>query len=144
MNGMKKNSNHLQAGFSTVELLITLVVIGVVFGAFLTSFNTIQNINKKGLDIANANSLAFAKMQEYENKAFTNLQTTTPTGSLQQVEDFTANLPGTLEAPRVGKVYINTLSPTLKQVVVDIQFGSGDSLRQVQYANFIQKNGLGR
>lgn len=131
-------------GFSIVELLITLIIIGVAFGAFMLTFTTIQNINKKSLDVAGANSMAFAKMEEYENKAFNTIPNTTPTGTLVEVEDFSNSLSSKLEKPRVGKVYVNTVSGTLKQVVVKIEFGSGDSIRRIQYANFIQTNGLGR
>src|SRR5690606_23059137 len=102
------------AGFSTVELLITLIVIGVVFGAFLTTFTTIQIINKRALDIDTAGNLAFSKIQEYENKSFDQLPDTTPVGSLQEVEDFSSDLPDSLESPRVGKVYVNSVSTTLK------------------------------
>lgn len=133
-----------EAGFSIVELLITLVIIGTTFGAFMVTFTTIQNINKKSLDIANANSIAFAKVQEYENKAFADIPITSPQGTLQLVESFTSSLPVSLEAPRVGEVYVNTYSTSLKQVIVNITFGSGDSQRQIQYANFIQANGIGR
>lgn len=131
-------------GFAVVELLITLIIIGVAFGAFVTTFTSIQNINKKSIDINTASALAFAKLQDYENLTFASLPTTSPLGTLQQVEDFSASLPTSLEKPRSAIVYINTSSSTLKQIVVDIKFGSGASQRQVQYANFIQKNGLGR
>jgi Tfp pilus assembly protein PilE len=131
-------------GFSVVELLITLVVIGVTFGAFVTSFTSIQNIYKKAIDINYANAAAFAKLQQYENLNYNSLPNTAPQGTLQQVEDFSASLPTTLQKPRTGIVYINTVSSTLKQVVVDVRFGSGPSERQVQYADFIQKYGVGR
>lgn len=137
-----KSSN--EAGFSLVELLITMIIIGVLFGAFLVTFTSIQNINKKALDINAANTIAYAKVQEYENKNFTDLPTTTPTGTLVQVENFSSSLPNSLESPRVATVSVNTVSSTLKQVVVNIQFGSGPSQRTIQYADFIQKNGLGR
>lgn len=131
-------------GFAVVELLITLIIIGVAFGAFVTTYTSIQNINKKSIDINTASALAFAKLQEYENLTFSSLPATAPLGTLQQVEDFSSSLPTSLENPRSAIVYINTTSSTLKQVVVDIKFGSGDSQRQVQYADFIQRNGLGR
>jgi len=133
-----------ESGFAIVELLITLIIIGVAYGAFMITFTTIQSINKKALDINKANTLAFAKVQEYENRNYTALPATAPTGTLQEVEDFSASLPTTLEAPRVGKVYINTNSSNLKQLVVTIEFGSGGAKRIVQYGDFIQKNGLGR
>lgn len=133
-----------QTGFSLVELLITMIVIGVLFGAFLVTFTSIQNINKKALDINTANTIAYAKVQEYENKNFSSLPNTTPTNTLVQVEDFSSSLPNSLEYPRVATVSINTMSTSLKQVIVNIQFGSGPSQRTIQYADFIQKNGLGR
>lgn len=140
MRSLRDNSD----GIAIIELLITLIIIGTAFGAFMATFTTIQNINKKAIDLSKANALAYAKVEEYENKNFNTLPTTTPTNSLVEVEDFSASLPTTMEKPRVGKVYVNTLSNSLRQVVVTITFGSGPSQRQVQYGNFIQKNGLGR
>lgn len=133
-----------QKGFSIVELLVTLIVIGVVFGAFMTTFTSIQSINKKSIDLNAANTVAFAKMQHYENTAFSSLPNTTPQNTLQQVEDFSSSLPSNLAAPRVATVHINSISPSLKQVVVNVQYGSGGTQQTVQYANFIQKNGIGR
>lgn len=133
-----------QSGFSAVELLITLIIIGVFFGSFTLAFTSIQSINKKANDVMDANQLAFSKVQEYENKSFNNIPAPSPGGSLVEVENFSASLPVKLENPRVGKVYVNTVSPTLKQVVVQIEFGSGSSVRRVQYGDFIQLQGVGR
>lgn len=140
MSALRQNED----GFSIVELLITLIIIATAFGAFMVTYTTIQNINKKAVDVNKANALAFAKVQEYENKSFASLPNTTPTGSLQQVEDFSSTLPNSLESPRVGRVYINTLSGNLKQIVVTIQFGSGSAQRLIQYGDFIQRNGIGQ
>jgi len=136
------NIHKASGGFTAIELVVMLVVLVVAFTSFASGFNTIQVINKKAKDINTANQYAFAKVQEYENKPFTSLPTTVPTGSLVQVEDFSGSLPTTLRSPRSGKVYINTVSSTLKQVVVDVEFGSGSDQRIAQYADFIQKNGL--
>ncbi|MDB5185955.1 MAG: hypothetical protein JWL85_478, partial [Candidatus Saccharibacteria bacterium] len=124
--------------------LFTMIIIVVDFCAFMVTFTTIQSINKKAVDIAKSNSIAFAKVQEYENKTFNTLPATTPVGTLKEVEDFSSTLPATLESPRVGKVYINTVSGNLKHVVVEVRFGSGPSQRLIQYADFIQSNGLGQ
>jgi prepilin-type N-terminal cleavage/methylation domain-containing protein len=136
------NNLRSQAGFTAIELLITVIVIGVTFGAFTTTFTTIQNINKVAIDVNLGNTAAFAKVQDYENEPFASLPNTTPQGTLQQIEDFSSSLPATLPSPRVGQVYINSMSPTLKQLVVKVQYGSGAGQRQLQYADFLQKNGL--
>jgi prepilin-type N-terminal cleavage/methylation domain-containing protein len=131
-------------GFTIIELLITLLVIGVVFLSFTTTYAGISNISKKGTDVATASQIAFAKLQEYENLNYNSLPTTTPAGSLQQVENFSGSLPAVLETPRSGLVYISTVSATLKQVIVKVTFGSGPSQRHIEYVTFIQKNGVGR
>ena len=140
MSELRKNDT----GFSIVELLITLIVIGVTFGAFVITFTSIQSINKKALDINSANEVAFSKVQEYENKDFSSITTTSPSGTLVEVEDFTSTLSSTLGSSKSGKVYINTISPTLKHVTVSIKFGSGPDERIIEYASLIQKNGIGR
>lgn len=132
------------SGFTVVELLITLIVVGVVFIAFTTTFAGLENISKKGTDIASASQIAFAKLQAYENFNYNSLPATTPTGSLVEVEDFSSSLPTVLEQPRTGKVYINTQTSSIKQVLVRISFGSGSSQRFIEYVTFIQKNGVGR
>lgn len=138
-----------QGGFSVVELLITLVVIGIIFGAFTTNFVTLQSIFKIGSDVQTANTAAFNKLQEYENRTFTTLQNapynTTPFNTLVQVEDFTSSLPATLPGTKSAKVYISTYPGlTLKQVVVSVQYGASSNPKKIEYAAFIQRDGVGR
>ncbi len=133
-----------ESGFSIVELLITLIIISMAFGAFMVAFTSIQGINKKALDINSANETAYSKLQEYENKTFATLPVTAPTGTLIEIEDFSSTLNTTLEKPRTAKVYVNTKSPTLKHVVVSIKFGNGADQRIVEFSTLIQKNGLGQ
>lgn len=132
------------SGFATVELLVTLVTIGIIFGAFMTTFITIQNINKKARDIQTSNTIAFEKTQEYENKLFDTIPSTTPSGTLVEVEDFSGQIPTTIGGPRVGKVYVNSVSPTLKHVVISVEFGEDPLKQTIQYATFIQRHGVGQ
>jgi type II secretory pathway pseudopilin PulG len=131
-------------GFSTVELLVTLIAISIVFGAFTTTFVTIQGINKQTNDVQAANNALFQKLQEYENTLFTSLPVTIPQGSLEEVEDFSDELSNTLPEPRVGKVYINSVSPTLKHVVVSVEYGPDATKQNFQHATFIQRDGFGQ
>jgi type II secretory pathway pseudopilin PulG len=131
-------------GFATVELIITLIVIGIIFSAFITTFVTIQNINKKAKDIHTANSLAFEKLQIYESLNFTGLPDTDESGVLEEVEDFDDAVADQLPKPSTARVYINEVSPTLKQVVVTVEFGEDPTRQILQYATFIQRQGLGQ
>ena len=128
-------------GFTAIELILTIVVLAIVFSTFTTTLSTLHTVNKKALDISQANTLAFAKVQDYENKPYASLPNTTPAGTLVSVEDFTSSLPSSLQSAS-GKVYINTISSTLKQVIVDVEYGAANDPHTIQYADFIQKNGL--
>lgn len=135
---------HSDRGFAIVELLVTIVTIGIIFSAFMTTFTTIQTINKKASDVQKANSLAFEKTQTYENKSFSSIPVFTPYGTLNEVEDFSNQIPSTVHPPRLGKVYVSTISPTLKQVIVWLEYGQGNAKQTIQYSNLIQRNGVGR
>lgn len=135
-----------QGGFSVVELLITLIIIGVVFGAFSVNFITIQSIFKIGSDVQTANTIAFNKVQEYENKAYSALPATTPFNTLVEVENFTSSLSGSkLPGTKSAKVYISTYPGlTLKQIVVRIQYGPLTNPKIIEFADLIQRDGVGR
>ena len=137
-------NSYSDKGFAIVELLVTIVTIGIIFSAFMTTFTTIQNINKKASDVQKANSLVFEKTQVYENKSFSSRPVFTPYGTLNEVEDFSNQIPSTVHPPRSGKVYVSTISPTLKQVIVWLEYGQGNAKQTIQYSNLIQRNGVGR
>lgn len=131
-------------GFATVELIVTLIVIGIIFSAFITTFVTIQNINKKARDIHTANTVAFEKMQTYESLNFQDLPNASEAGTLEEIEDFRDEVEDSLPNPNTAKVYVNDVSPTLKQVVVTVEFGEDPTRQILQYATFIQRQGLGQ
>ncbi len=137
-------NNRRSDGFATVELLVTIIIIGLVFGSFITTFNTISNINKKARDIQKSNVIAFEKLQKYENTDFGSLPNSSINGTWDEIEDFSNEIPDTVESPRVGKAYVNTNSNTLKQIGVQVEFGSGGSKQTITYVTYVQKNGVGR
>ena len=138
------NKKVRSAGFATVELLVTIVVIGLVFGAFITTFTTIQNINKKASDMQQANAVAYEKTQEYENKLYTDIPVSSTAFTLEEIEDFSNEIPSTVHAPRSAKVYANSITPTIKQIIVWVEYNSGSQKQTIQYSNLIQRNGIGR
>lgn len=132
------------SGFATVELLVTIIIIGLVLSAFITTYNTIQNINKKARDIQKSNIVAFEKLQKYENTDYSSLPNSSVNGAWDEIEDFSSEIPDTVDSPRVGKAYVSTSSNTLKQIGVQVEFGSGSSKQTITYVTYIQKHGVGR
>lgn len=136
MSGLK-----VERGFTIPELLTTLFVLSIAFFSFSTLYLTIRSVTERTSDFLLANTLAFAKVQEYENMNYAAI----PIGSAPdyQVEDFTADLPAELLEP-AGQVRIQAISPTLKYMEVELEFLNGTSRREIVYADYIHIGGVGR
>lgn len=130
-------------GFSIVELLLTITVLSVLIGTFTTLFVSIKSTNLRAKMVVEANSTAYAKLQEYENKQFSAI----PTGDSAtnyEVENFTDQLPNSLHLPVNGYVYSESVSPTLKKVRVHVDYNGNSRQRDLDYTTYIQQSGAGR
>ena len=138
---MSTKTRRGEDGFTLPELLTTLIVLSIAFFAFSTLFLTINHSIERTSDMLLANSTAFAKMQEYENKDFVAI----PRGSAPtyEVEDFSSSLPPDL-IDGVGKVYVEEKSPTLLFIKVEVGYRVGQLTRQLIYPSYIQLSGVGR
>ena len=132
-----------QSGFSTVELLMTLLIAAAFLAIFYQLYITADSVATKSSHLTSANEVTYAKLQEYENKNFQSITTpggTTPT----QVEDFSASLPSSLPKPVTAVVNTAILTPTLKAVDVKTVYGSGGGQQIIEYTTYIQESGVGR
>ena|SRR5687768_14949022 len=139
---MGANNKHSE-GFSTVELLYTLVIAGMFLVMFYQTYVIAEALSGKAYDLARVNEKVYQKVQQYENRDFSTIPTpngTTPT----EVEDFAPELPDNVAQPVIAKVFTAALTPTLKAVNVKATYGSGGSQRIVEYTTYIQESGLGR
>ncbi|HEX9594639.1 MAG TPA: hypothetical protein VF996_00695 [Candidatus Saccharimonadales bacterium] len=139
----RQNSNTVgvSSGFTIPELLTTLFVLTVAFFSFSTLYLTIRSVTERTSDFLIANTEAFAKVQEYENLSYTDI----PVGSAPgyEVEDFSGELSSELLEP-FGQVRVQSISPTLKYLEVEVEFLNGTSNREIIYADYIHIGGVGR
>lgn len=136
------------AGFSVVELALTITVIGIFLSVFYMLYNTINTLTKLSLDIVVASDNAYTKIQEYENKSWASL----PAVSTSSAEDFLSQLDSlsgsVLPAPKSANVYVTCIdgtascgTPTIKKVKVIITFYPSQS---VEYSTYVQQIGAGK
>lgn len=132
-----------QSGFSAVELLVILFILSIAFIAFAGLFITIKNTNMRAKMATEANRAAFSKLQEYENKSFDDI-TVGNIANSYEVEDFSPSLSTRLNDPKSGKVFVESVTPTLKLVKVQVNYFSGIGDRPIHYSTYIQQSGVGR
>lgn len=132
-----------QTGFSIVELLTTLAVAILAVVIISSMYSSAGRLADRSDDLLVANSMAYGKLEKYENYQYSTLYSLAQTEDIP-VEDFSAEIPTSLPGTREGKVYITPLSDTLLYIFVRVEYGTTAVPRVVEYGDFIQKGGLGR
>ena len=133
------NFDKKSGGFSAIELLVIIVLLSIVFSAFVSSYNLISQANKKSQHMNTASNLAFSKLQEYKNKQFEAIGGDSSSQDAVLVEDFSNQFPGSFTAPKIATVSVSNQSDDLKQLNVQVNYGSGNDIRKINYIDYIKR-----
>ncbi len=144
---VNKKSLLNTGGYLLVEIIVSQVLLILLIGIG-SSILTLSNTSRSRAENFNeANSVIFAKLQEYELKQYENIPTGTSAINNYQVEDFSAEV----EAMPTNKfnsvdatVHSQSLSASLKKVWLNMYYEFGDEGFNVDYATYIQIGGVGR
>ncbi len=132
-----------QSGFTTVELLSTLLIAAAFVAIFYQLYVTADGVSTRSAQLATANEVTYRKLQQYENSSFGAIDT--PGGTMPtEIEDFSDDLPDNLPQPVTALVSTAILTPTLKAVNIKTVFGAGGSQRIIEYTTYVQESGVGR
>ncbi len=145
----KGGNTDAEQGFSLVEIMLAIVLAGVALSVGFSLLTVGNQVNARTESLLAANAAAFSKIQEYENKAFSNIPIGIAANSYE-VEDFSSSIPTTTEGvidKATAKVYTQYESDTTQSlikmnVVIDFQYGS--RMRKIEYGTYIQLGGVGR
>lgn len=138
-----------QKGFSLVEIMMAIVLSSIVLIVGFSLLTASNQVNSRTESLLAANAAAFSKIQEYENKTFTNI-TIGDVASSYEIEDFSSSLPtitnNTLKTG-TAKVYAQFANDTTEsliklRVVIDFKYGNRD--RRIEYGTYVQLGGVGR
>ena len=141
-----------EKGFTTVELIITLLVAAAAFILITTIYTSATRLSDRSDDMLTANTLAYQKLQQYENKSWdqildTKIDPNDPSNPQNYTgdpeEDFTDTIPASLPGPKSAKVFVDKPG-SLAYILIRITYQSISGERTLEYATYIQEGGLGR
>jgi len=143
---MKHEQGNSKAGYLLVEILIALfvIVILVTIGALI--LNISNGARSRAENFGKANSVAFAKIQEYELKDFAAI----PVGNSSDdylVEDFSDEVeasPDNNFKNVAATMHSRAISGSLKLVWLKLYYEFGSGGFTVDYATYMQIDGVGR
>lgn len=125
-----------QAGFTVIELLISIGLFGLVAPSISLAIMSINRVNDRAADLTMANVLAENKLESLRSQGYNALTN----GSV----DFTSELPASFTEPRTASYTISTPTAGLKNISITIQYTDQGQTRSLSYASIIGELGVGQ
>lgn len=133
---MVMNMGHKREdGFTLVELLVTLLVVGVVVSSVAILLSTIQQGQRQTALLETATRAAQRQIEVLRNNQYGQLEP-------DQDIDFTDDLPATLPDPKTGTVEVSEPAPGLRRVDVTVTYREGGQDRSVELSSLIGVLGI--
>ena len=125
-----------QAGFSIVELIVSLVVGSILIGATTLITIAYSRLSNRALSLTVANSYAENKVESLRSIGFLGLTDGT--------SNVTTELPSELKSPRSASVQISSASSTTKKIDLNITYNDQGAARTYSYTTYIGELGVGQ
>jgi len=131
-----KNLSQETAGYTIVELLVTIFVGSILAGVLTNILTSHSYLSQRGRDVAVANSYVENKVEALRSAGFLGLANGTT--------NLTAELPAELNAPRSGSLVISDYSAAIKQAVITVTYNEQGTTRTYSYTTYIGELGVGQ
>jgi len=128
----KKNSG----GFTIVEMLLGIALLGIILPTLVIALNSIAILNENSKDLAIANIYAENKIEELRSIGFNSMTDGTT--------DITSQLPTSLGKLRSGSLVISTPVVGQKNIALSITVESRGRSKTLKYNSIIGELGVGQ
>ncbi len=127
--------NNEAPGFTIVELLVTIAVIGIAIASLTSLFISIRNIQQQTIYADTATRAAQREIETLRNDNYASL---TPGQSI----DFTSQLPGSLPRGSSGSVQVSQPATDLRRVDVTVTYKAEGKQQNVTLSSLIGVIGI--
>lgn len=125
----------VENGFTIVELLVTIAVIGITAGSLTSMFISIRNIQQQTVYADTATRDAQREIETLRNDNYASL---TPGNTI----DFTSQLSGDLPTGSTGSVQISQPATDLRRVDVTVTYKSNGNQHRTTLSSLIGVIGI--
>lgn len=132
---IKNNVRSDESGFSLVELLAAIIVLGIVAGSITAIFGGIQRVQTATNYHETATRSAQREIEVLRNNNYGSL---TPGVNI----DFTSSLPSTLPNEKTGTVVVTEPVSGLRRVDVTVSYKHGEKTHNVRLSSMIGEIGI--
>lgn len=127
--------NQQQRGFTIVELLVAIIIIGITVASISSLFISIQSVQRKTSYLDSATRAAQRQVESLRNDNYGSL-------SNGQTINFTSELPTSLPSNRSGTVTVSEPSADIKRVDVTVSYTDGGKQQIIKLSSLIGVIGI--
>lgn len=124
-----------QAGFTIVELLVTIAIVGITTASLTSMFISIQRVQQQTLHVDSATRAAQRQIESLRNDNYASL---TP----GQTINFTSQLPSSLPPGSTGTVQVSQPATDLRRVDVTVTYKENGKPRSITLSSLIGVIGI--
>lgn len=124
-------------GFTLVELLAAIAIMGIMVIAIVSLYITIENTQSKSYHLEMATRAGEKQIESLRNSQYGALVPDT-------TMDFSSELPDELPDPKTGSVYVSEPELGLRRVDVTITYNERGGAKTVKQSSFIGIIGIGQ
>ncbi len=129
-------AKHTEKGFTVIELLVAIAVVGILVPALAGFVNTLNRFNDRARDLALINSLAENKVESLRSIGYVGVGNGTTS--------FASELPPTIGSPKTATYTVTTPNTGIKQIDINITYNDHGETKTVNYRTYIGELGVGQ
>ena len=134
--GTNEVARKTEQGFTIIELLVAIAVIGILVPTLVGFVNTLNRFNDRARDLTLVNSLAENKAEALRSSGYTALNNGTVS--------FASELSTSLGSPKSANYTVSTPNTGMKQIDIVISYNDHGSTQTVNYRTYIGELGVGQ
>lgn len=131
-----QSSRHHPAGFSVVELVITITICGIIVPVLAAGLSQLTALNNRARDLSLANMLAQNKAEMLRNVGYNSI----PIGTT----DFSTDLPAALAQPKTASYTVTQAAPGIKGISISLSYKDYRNTKTIEYKTYISEIGVGQ
>ena len=136
VTGANLVAKKAENGFTIIELLIAIAVVGILVPTLIGFVTTLNRFNDRARDMAVVNALVENKVESLRSIGFS--------GISEGTTSFANELPNTIGSPRTATYTVTTPNAGIRQIDISVSYDDHGMQQLTTYRTYIGELGVGQ